>query len=162
MTEVGHTAPAEARARTAIPGPPKSRMAVSILSLVGFFDALYLWAHNLGLAGPIVCGVGDCETVQSSIYAKIGAVPVSGIGVVGYLALFVLALRGVQPLHRDSRLIGGLLLVGATIGVAFSGYLTYLEARVIHAWCQYCVGSAIVMTLIFVATLAEIPRLKGS
>lgn len=31
-----------------------------------------------------------------------------------------------------------------------SGWLTYLEAARIHAWCQWCVGSAIVMTLLTV------------
>lgn len=162
MAETEQTVADEARAHVGASRPPMSRMAVSVLSLIGFFDALYLWAHNVGLTGPIVCGVGDCEVVQSSIYARIGALPVSAIGVAGYLALLVLALVGVQPAHRESRLIGGLLLAGAAVGVAFSAYLTYLEAEVIHAWCQYCVGSAIIMTLIFVATLAEIPRLKGS
>ena len=139
-----------------------NRMVVAVLALIGFFDALYLWAHNAGLTGPIVCGVGDCETVQSSIYAKIGGVPVSAIGVLGYIALLVLCLVGVQPKHRGSRLIGGLLLGGATLGIGFSGWLTYLEAAVIHAWCQYCVGSAIIMTVIFCFTLPEIGRLRAS
>ena len=48
----------------AAPPPPLNRMLVSVLSLIGFFVALYLWAHNAGLTGPIVCGVGDCATVQ--------------------------------------------------------------------------------------------------
>jgi uncharacterized membrane protein len=162
MTQGEQTAAGEARRSAEVPEPPMNRMVVSVLALVGFFDALYLWAHNAGLTGPIVCGVGDCETVQSSIYAKIGAVPVSAIGVAGYAALFALSIVGVQPGHRASKVVGGLLLAGATLGVAFSGWLTYLEARVIHAWCQYCVGSAIVMTILFFATLPEVGRLKRS
>ena len=142
------------------PPPPLSRMLVSVLSLVGFFVALYLWAHNAGLTGPIVCGVGDCATVQSSVYAKIGPVPVSAIGVAGYVALFVLSFVGLQPQLRESRAISALLLGGAAFGVAFSAYLTYLEAAVIEAWCQYCVASAIIITLIFFATLPEIGRLR--
>lgn len=31
------------------------------------------------------------------------------------------------------------------IGAGFSAYLTYLELFVIHAICQWCVGSAILM-----------------
>jgi uncharacterized membrane protein len=46
--------------------------------------------------------------------------------------------------------------------VAFSAYLTYLEAFVIHAWCQYCVISAILITLIFFASLPEVARIRGS
>jgi uncharacterized membrane protein len=140
--------------------PPLNRMLVSVLSLIGFFVALYLWAHNAGLTGPIVCGVGDCATVQSSPYARIGPIPVSAIGVAGYTALFALSLVGLQPSRRESKLIGGLLLAGAAFGAAFSAYLTYLEAAVIRAWCQYCVASAIIITLVFFATLPEIARLR--
>lgn len=134
---------------------------VSVLSLVGFFVALYLWAHNAGLTGPIVCGVGDCATVQSSPYAKIGPVPVSAIGVAGYTALFLLSFAGLQPKLRESRVIAALLLGGSTGGVAFSAYLTYIEAAVIEAWCQYCVASAIIITLIFFTSLPEIARLRA-
>jgi uncharacterized membrane protein len=143
----------------AVVGPPLNRMVVSVLSLIGFFVALYLWAHNAGLTGPIVCGVGDCATVQSSEYARIAGVPVSAIGVAGYVALFVLAMMGLQPARSASPAIAGLLLAGSTFGVAFSAYLTYLEAAVIQAWCQYCVASAIIITLIFFATLPEVGRL---
>lgn len=136
-------------------------MAVTLLSLVGFFVALYLFAHNAGWTGPIVCGVGDCATVQSSSYATIGPVPVSAVGVAGYLALLGLSLFGLQPRQRESGTIGGLLLAGSAFGVAFSAYLTYLEAAVIRAWCQYCVISAILITLIFIASLPEISRIKA-
>jgi uncharacterized membrane protein len=142
--------------------PPTNRMVIAILSLIGFFIASYLWAHNAGLMGQIVCGVGDCATVQSSAYARIGPVPVSAIGVLGYLALMGLSFAGVQRSYRHSRLIGGLLLVGSFGGVLFSAYLTYLEAAVINAWCQYCVASAIVITLIFLAALPEARRLRAS
>jgi uncharacterized membrane protein len=141
--------------------PPLNRMLVSVLSLIGFFVALYLWAHNAGLTGPIVCGVGDCATVQSSPYARLGPVPVSAIGVAGYTALFALSMAGLQPGRRESKTIAALLLAGAGLGVAFSAYLTYLEAAVIRAWCQYCVASAIIITLIFFTTLPEIARLRG-
>ena len=66
-------------------------MAVSVLSLVGLLISLYLLAHSLGLTGPVMCGVGDCEAVQSSPYSYLGPVPISGIGAVGYVLLLVLA-----------------------------------------------------------------------
>ena len=140
--------------------PPMNRMVIAVLALGGFFVALYLFAHNLGLTGPIVCGVGDCATVQSSEYAMIGPVPVSAIGLFGYVVLLVLAFVGIQPGRRDSKMIGGLLLAGSAGGTLFSAYLTYLEAAVIHAWCQYCVASAIIITLIFFASLPEVSRLR--
>jgi len=140
--------------------PPMNRMMVAVLALGGFFVALYLFAHNLGLGGPIVCGVGDCATVQSSQYATLGPVPVSFIGVLGYVALLALSFVGLRPNHRESRMIGGLLLAGSLGGGLFSAYLTYLEAFVIEAWCQYCVVSAIIITLIFFASIPEVARLR--
>lgn len=141
---------------------PLNRMLVAVLSLVGLFVAFYLLAHHLGWVGTLVCGVGDCATVQASRYATVGPIPVAGIGFAGYAILLGLALAGLQPGRRDSAWIGGLLLAGATFGVAYAAYLTYLEAAVIHAWCQWCVISAIVITLIFLATLPEAGRLRRS
>jgi protein-disulfide isomerase/rhodanese-related sulfurtransferase len=44
----------------------------------------------------------------------------------------------------------------AGVGFLFSLYLTGLEGLVIHAWCAWCVGSAITITLIFVLAIAEL------
>lgn len=140
--------------------PPLNRMIVAVLSLAGFFVSFYLLAYNLGWTGLVVCGVGSCETVQASPYAKIGPVPVSAVGVAGYGALLALSLAGLQPDRRGSAAVGGALLGGALVGTGFSAYLTYLEAAVIHAWCQWCVVSAILITLILLATLPEASRLR--
>ncbi len=141
--------------------PPMNRMIVAVTSLIGIFVALYLLSHSLGITGSLLCGVGDCATVQASEYAKIAGIPVSAIGVVGYVALLVLALLGLQPAFVGSRAVSGLLVAGATFGFLASGYFTYLEAFVIHAWCQWCVISAILMTVIFVAVIPEFRRLRG-
>ena len=136
-------------------------MAVALLSLVGAFVAFYLLAANMGWTPPVPCGAGDCATVQSSKYAKVGPLPVSGIGLAGYVGLLALALAGLQERLVRSRLIPVLLFGGALIGVLFSGYLTYLEAAVIKAWCRYCVASAIIITIVFAATLPELKRIRG-
>lgn len=138
-----------------------NRMAIAVMSLVGFFICLYLVAHYYGLTGPLVCGVGDCAAVQASPYAKIGGFPLSLFGVAGYVVLLGASFVGIQPGMRNSKLVSVALLGAATFGVGVSGYLTYLEAAVIHAWCQWCVISAVLMTLIFLATFPEIARLQA-
>ncbi len=139
---------------------PVNRMVVAVLSLIGVFLAFYLAANNLGWTPPIPCGSGACGLVQSSKYAWVGPVPVSAIGLTGYLAVFALAIAGLQgPLVR-SRAIPLFLFAGALLGVLFSAYLTYLEAMVIQAWCRYCVASAILITLVFLATLPELRRIR--
>lgn len=135
-------------------------MAVAVLSLVGALLAFYLLAASLGWTPPVPCGSGDCGTVQSSEYAKVGPLPVSGIGLAGYVALLALSLAGLQDRLGRSRLIAVLLFGGALFGVLFSAYLTYLEAAVIKAWCRYCVVSAIIITIVFAATIPELKRIR--
>ena len=141
--------------------PPANRMAIAVMALIGFFIALYLLAHALGWTGSLLCGVGDCERVQQSVYSHIGPVPVAGIGMVGYLVLLVASFLGIQPARRESRAVAVVLLAGGVLGFGYSLYLTWLEGAVIHAWCQWCVTSAILMTLIFLASLPEARRLRG-
>lgn len=145
-----------------VSSPPTNRMAVAILALLGLLVSLYMLAYALGWTGSVMCGLGECEKVQSSSYSRIGPFPVAGFGVAGYLALMVLALRGLHPSRQGSRLIPTGLVVGGILGLLFSAYLTYLEAFVIHAWCQWCVSSAIIMVLAFLASIPEFRRMGGS
>ncbi|HEX2188031.1 MAG TPA: vitamin K epoxide reductase family protein [Longimicrobiaceae bacterium] len=140
--------------------PPTARMAVAVLALVGIFISGYLALYKLGYLGVIQCGTGGCETVQASKYAYFLDVPVAVWGIGAYAAIFALALLGVQPRWaRDRRVALGLSGM-AGVGVLFSAYLTYLEAAVIHAWCRWCVASAVVITLIFLLTLPGLRRAR--
>ena len=137
------------------------RQAIALLALVGFLIALYLWLHAIGVIGELKCGTGSCEVVQASPYARVAGVPVAFFGVVGYAALFVTALVGLQSSFLSKRSVSVLLAALATGGVLFTAYLTYLEAFVIHAWCRWCLGSAGVMMLIWVVAIVGL-RKSGS
>lgn len=131
----------------------KHRMVIAVLALVGFLISLYLWLWKVGLLGVLACGDGGCETVQLSEYADLFGVPVAFLGMVAYLALLALSLLGLQPRWQDRREpTVGLVLVSG-VGVAYSAYLTYLEAAVIHAWCRWCVVSAVLVSAILVAAV---------
>lgn len=142
--------------------PPVNRMIVAVAALIGLFVAFYLAAHSFGWTGPLVCGVGDCGTVQASPYAMWGPVPVSVVGLAGYAALLALALAGLQPRLQGARVVSFGLVAGATFGFGASVWFTYAEAFLIHAWCQWCVISALLMTVIFFSSLPELRRLRGS
>jgi uncharacterized membrane protein len=43
----------------------------------------------------------------------------------------------------------------SSAGVLVTLFLTYLEAFVIHAWCQWCLGSAFIILSIFLTCVAE-------
>lgn len=139
-----------------------NRMGIAVLALVGVLISVYMSAYHFGLLGTIACGTGGCETVQNSPWAKFVGVPVPLIGLFGYGAMVVLSMLGLQERFEDDRRIAILLLAGACIGLAFSAYLTWLEARVIHAWCRWCIGSAILATLIFLFTVPEAGRLRST
>ena len=139
----------------------KHRMAIALLSLVGFFVSLYLWLWKVGFLGSLACGDGGCETVQLSEFSSFLGVPVALYGMVGYVALAVVSVAGLQPSWVERRGPTSLLAVVASVGVAFTAYLTYLEAWVIHAWCRWCVVSAVIIAAILVtaiAGLASAPR----
>lgn len=133
-------------------------MVTAALSLVGLFVALYLWLWKLGMMGEIVCGTGGCETVQLSQYAEFLGLPVALYGVAGYAVLLAVSLLGLQPRWQDRAEPTRWLAALSGIGVAFTIYLTYLEAFVIGAWCRWCVVSAVIISGIFVASLAGLRR----
>lgn len=136
-------------------------MGIAVLALVGVLISIYMSAYHFGWLGSIMCGTGGCERVQSSPWANFAGVPVPVIGFLGYGALLVLSILGMQERFEEDRRIPLLLVIGAVIGVGFSAYLTYLEAAVIHAWCRWCVVSAILATLIFLFTVPEFGRLRS-
>lgn len=151
--------PAEAEAADS--SAPFNRMAIAVLALVGLFIGAYLTLYKLGIIGSLVCGSGGCETVQTSKWSVLFGVPVPFIGLAGYGGMLVLALVGLQPRFIRSRGVALLIVVGAWAALGFTVYLNGLEAFVIHAWCRWCIGSAVAAALLFIASLAELPRLRG-
>ena len=130
------------------------RIAVVLLCLIGIGVAGYLtYTHYAGL--KVVClSSGGCETVQSSVYSKLDGVPVAVLGLAGYIGiLFTLLIR--NELGRAAGF--GLALVG----FLFSLYLTYRELFTIKAICQWCVSSAVLMTLLTILTAIRVLRVES-
>ena len=133
----------------------RHRMAVAALALIGALLSAYLVMYHYGLTGPLICGGAEsCERVQTSRYAMFLGIPVAVLGLGGYAALLIVALAGLQERFATARGPTTLLVALSGAGVAFSAYLTYLELFTIHAVCRWCVGSAVVITLILVASLS--------
>ena len=137
----------------------RARMGIAILSLLGLLVSGYLTLYKLGYLGVIQCTSGGCETVQSSQYSLFLGLPVALWGMGAYALLLLLSLLGLEPSRAGDRRVALGIFSVAAVGVAFSGWLTYLEAMVIHAWCQWCVVSAVLITLIF---LLSLPGLRAA
>lgn len=98
--------------------------------------------------GALACSRwAKCDTVNNSMYSAIYGVPVSVIGLLGYLVLLGLAVAALSSAVPRRRLVALSLLL-ALGGVGFSIYLTYVEIYLIQALCSWCVASAIVITLL--------------
>jgi uncharacterized membrane protein len=128
-----------------------------VLSILGAADAIYLivlkYTHNAAMC----LGNGGCATVNNSPYSQIGPVPVSVIGLLGYLA--ILSVHFLEPRSRTFEANGPLFTFGMSLtGVAFSAYLTYIELYVIFAICPFCVASAVIITLIFIIAIIRLVR----
>jgi protein-disulfide isomerase/rhodanese-related sulfurtransferase len=79
-------------------------------------------------------------------------------GVAAYVALALLILAEDLFSARLGRLLCCAVAGLSGAGFLFSLYLTGLEAFVIHAWCAWCVTSAIIITCIFLLSLFDLPR----
>lgn len=145
---------------TGAEGPRANRMIIAVLALIGVLVSLYLTLHKLGYIGTLACGTGACEVVQTSKWAVQLGVPVPMLGLLGYIAMLIVAVVGLQATGRKDRIVAVLLFVLADGAFMFTLYLSYLEQFVIHAWCRWCIGSAVIATGIWICSLAELPRFR--
>lgn len=126
--------------------PVKLMRVAAVLSGLGILLAAYLtWVHfNSGL---LVCGLGDCHTVQASEYATIGPLPVAVLGLGMYAIVFLANLR--EPAQPDRAMALAITAFGVLLaGTLYAGYLTWLEVAVIRAICQWCVASALLSVVL--------------
>ncbi|HEX3453462.1 MAG TPA: vitamin K epoxide reductase family protein [Gaiellaceae bacterium] len=123
------------------------RVAIGALAVAGLGVASYL-TYSRYAGTQLYCATGGCETVQHSRYALIAGIPVAVFGLAAYLAIL-----GTAVARGPSSAAVGFGLAAA--GVAFSAYLLVAQLFVIHAICQYCVASDVVVTLLAVTTWAR-------
>ncbi|HBO99595.1 MAG: Vitamin K epoxide reductase family protein [Candidatus Uhrbacteria bacterium GW2011_GWF2_41_16] len=132
----------------------KISFLILVLSLFGLGIAGYSLAYHNNIVSGSFCTLNatfDCGIVSRGPYSEIAGIPVALIGIFGYLLLGAGAI-----LHlRQSEDIGSsaFLVLASTGGLGFSGYLTGLEAWVIHAWCLLCLVSQATILSIFIASL---------
>lgn len=131
------------------PQPLPIRKWVLILlfcaALVGFADAAYLTAeHVRGIIPP--CTLKGCDRVLASAYATIGSIPVALVGTLYYGALLVLLVAYVDSWNRKVLHVFCWVVSAGFLGTL---YFLYVQAFILHAFCQYCLVSALTTTLLF-------------
>ena len=129
-------------------------VAILVLAIIGLGVSVYLTVIET-TSIPAICGpIGDCNTVQRSPYSHVfGLIPVGVLGALGYLAILVAWLLGKVASVKVAKNMPLVVFGLGIFGTLFSVYLTYLELFVIKAACIWCLSSAVIMTLILLASL---------
>jgi uncharacterized membrane protein len=123
------------------------RIAMIVLTVLGVGIASYVtYVHYAGIKPACTAGE-SCTKVQTSIYSELAGVPVALMGLIGYVAILASLLAPETERTRFATLV---LTLG---GFGFSAYLTYRELFSIHAICEWCVTSAIVMTFLMLLSV---------
>jgi uncharacterized membrane protein len=119
------------------------RITMIVLTALGLAVASYLtYIHYAGIKPLCGRNGGGCEIVQTSEYSKLAGVPVALIGLIGYVTILASLLA---PETETSRFA---TVAFTVIGFGFSAYLTYRELFSIHHICEYCVSSAVIVTIL--------------
>jgi vitamin-K-epoxide reductase (warfarin-sensitive) len=129
---------------------------IAVLSVAGVVVSAVSLQRHYAKSASAFCDFSqklNCDIVNRSEYSTIEGIPVAGIGVAGYGALFVLATLWKSRAQTPNRLLGA-----AFVGLAFALYLAYVEAYQLMTWCILCVISLILISL--VSTLAIVIKVR--
>jgi uncharacterized membrane protein len=139
----------------------KVRTLLIIGSIVGLIDSLYLTWEKLS-GNPALCiqGLGDCYSVNTSVYSEIFGIPVAIFGAVAYLLILVSLLLETRYTFFEEN--SPLIVFAITlIGTLFSAYLTYIELGVLRKICPFCVVSAITMLVLLVFSVIRLIKYQA-
>ena len=111
------------------------------LAAIGISETAYLIGKRIAAKKP-VCLLGEhCEVVLRSSYSRLFLLPNDVLGLLFYLAVVGLTAAlviGIAPVKLWSTALAVLIGIGSVLSLA----LTYLQFRVIRAWCFWCLLSA--------------------
>lgn len=126
-------------------------LIAALLSLIGLGDAIYLTIQDLTGQSLRCTIVSGCSEVLSSPYAHIGSIPLASVGAFAYFVFFSLAILAAFG-YSFARPLLALLVVVMFLTTL---WLLYLQAFVIRHFCQYCLLSAAVTTVLAIIILAK-------
>lgn len=120
------------------PCQPKLHTLVAILAIAGLADSIYLLVKHLTGEDVTCIASSGCSEVLSSPYSTLGPIPLGAIGALGYFLAFSLAL-----LTAFGNLRAGTFLRILVAGMfATTLWLLYVQAFILHAFCDFCLLSA--------------------
>ncbi len=124
---------------------------IKLLALLGLVISAYLSFKILGGSDLNYCVTGqDCDIVNNSVYSRIFGVPVSVIGLLGYILILAVSFYSFTKRKKWN-----LLFYIAVIGASFSLYLTHVEIFKIRAICSFCIASLLIILAILILLITK-------
>jgi uncharacterized membrane protein len=119
---------------------PQSRLfgLAALLSLGGLADSIYLTVTHLTGEDVTCLASSGCSEVLSSAYASVGNIPLGAFGALGYFLAFSLATLAAFGYPR-ARSFLAVVVAGM---LATTLWLLYVQAFILHAFCDFCLLSA--------------------
>jgi vitamin-K-epoxide reductase (warfarin-sensitive) len=130
---------------------------IAVLALAGVIVSAVSLQRHYAKSATAFCDFNQkfsCDIVNRSQYSTVEGIPVAGIGMAGYAALFILSTFSRSRPETPNRLLGA-----AIAGLAFALYLTYIEAYELMTWCILCLTSLVLISLI--SLLAMVVKLRS-
>lgn len=125
-------------------------LLVVVASVLGLLNASYItWSEMSGHLPPCRPPFA-CDDVLASPWSHVGSIPLSIFGMIFYGIVAILAALIVLEVPKIFRLKTSLLLLlVGSLGMTFSLYLVFVMGTILHAWCLYCLFSAIDCAIVF-------------
>jgi uncharacterized membrane protein len=138
------------------PSESTLRRAIAFCAALGVGVATYIAIADAGGDAPAcLAGGTGCRTVAESSYSHVAGVNIAIFGVIGYVLLLATAFFA-----NDAARLGGFVV--ALGGFGYSIFLTYIEIFKIEAICQWCVASAVLMTILFLLSATRLVGYGGT
>jgi uncharacterized membrane protein len=132
-------------------GVPWLYLTAILLSLGGLADSIYLTVTHLTGENVVCVASAGCNEVLGSAYASIGKFPLASLGAVAYFTAFSCATLAAFSYPR-ARTFLTLVVAGM---LATTLYLLFVQAFVLHAFCDYCLlSAALTLSLSVVVTIS--------
>ncbi len=128
-----------------------------ILVVIGIVIAGYISYTKL-TDTSVICLESEtisCDVVQNSVYSKFAGIEIAYLGLLSYLVLGALLLLEKRvPLLQA---YGKILVFGVTLfAFLYAIWLVYVQAFLLQAFCTWCLGHEVNITLLFVVSAVRL------
>ncbi len=125
----------------------------ALLAALGIAETTYLTASHLAGADVVCVASTGCSQVLRSVYASFGGIPLAGVGALAYFAAFSAATLAAFGYRRAPDFLAGVVAIMFLTTL----WLLYVQAYVLHAFCDYCLLSAALIFLL-AGLVVALPR----